>query len=104
MHPTRRDVLRAAAAAGLAAAPGVAQPPRPAWRPALLAYLARHARPGGGYAWDGEDEPHLTPTHATVGCYRVLGEPVPAAEKVAAFVRAGHPFRLKKLERDIRVF
>jgi hypothetical protein len=105
MKPTRRDVLRGAAAGlGAAAAPVLAQPVRLSWRQAVLAYLVRHARPDGGYAWAGEEDSHLTPTHAAVGCHRLLGEPVPAAGKVAAFVRAAHPFRLKKLERDLRVF
>jgi hypothetical protein len=104
MDPTRRDVLRTAAAGlGVAAVPALARE-RPAWQGAVLAYLARHARPDGGYAWAGEDESHLTPTHATVGCHVLLGEPVPAAVKVSAFVRTSHPFRLKKLERDLRVF
>ncbi len=43
------------------------------------------------------------PTHAAVGCYTLLAEPAPDRAK-AAFVRAGHPFRLKKLERELRVF
>jgi hypothetical protein len=103
MNPTRRDVLRTAAAGLAAAVPASAQP-RPAWRQAVLDYLARHARPDGGYAWPGEAESHLTPTHAAVRCFHLLSEPVPSAGNVAAFVRAGHPFRLKKLERDIRVF
>src|SRR5215213_2307429 len=103
MRPSRRDVLRTAAAGLAAAVPAGAQP-RPAWRLALLDYLARHARPDGGYAWPGEEVSHLTPTHAAVGCHQLLGAPVPAADRVAAFVRAGHPFRLKRLERDLRVF
>src|SRR5262245_15151852 len=102
--PTRRDVLRAAAAAGLGAAPVFAQPARPGWQPAVLAYVGRHTRPDGGFAWEDESDSHLTPTYAAVGSHKLLDEPVPAARKVAAFVRAGHPFRLKKLERDLRVF
>jgi hypothetical protein len=51
----------------------------------------------------GGAESHLTPTHAAVGCHVLLGEAVSAAAK-AAFVRAAHPFRLTKLERDLRVF
>lgn len=103
---SRRDLLRAAAAAGVCAllpAPVFAQAP-PAWRRAVTDYLGRHARPDGGYAWEGQAESHLTPTYAAVGCYHVLGQPVPAAADVARFVRAGHPFRRKTLERDIRVF
>jgi hypothetical protein len=98
---SRREALQAA---GLAALPAFAADAPAVRRKQVLDYLRQHSRPDGGFAWTGEEASHLTPTHAAVGCYRLLGEAVPDTAKVAAFVRTGHPFRLKKLERDLRCF
>ena len=39
---------------------------------AIAAYLETLAPQGGGYAWDELAEPHLTPTFAVIGVYRLL--------------------------------
>src|SRR5436309_1197660 len=103
---TRRTVLTATAAAGLGALlPRTAMARvRPAWHSAVLAYLQGLSRPDGGCAWDDQPESHLTPTFAAVGCYRVLGVDPPDKARLAEFVRTHHPFRVKKLERELRVF
>jgi hypothetical protein len=102
----RRTALKAAIAAGLGAAVSgrAAGQSRPGWQSAVLAYLERLVRPEGGYAWDDQADAHLTPTFAVIGCWRVLRHEAPAKARLADFIRSHHPFRLKKLERDIRVF
>ena len=105
--PSRRDALRAAAAGLTAAPPRSRQTGPPASRPGGgRSSRISNGSPGrtAGSPGTGQPESHLTPTFAAVGCYRLLGEPVAGPAKAAAFVRAGHPFRLKKLERDLRVF
>lgn len=74
------------------------------WRSALHSYLESLARPDGGYAWADQDEAHLTPTFAVVGCYRALGQFPPNKGRLAEFVRSHHPARLKKLEQERRAF
>jgi prenyltransferase beta subunit len=103
-HLTRRAALQTATAAGLSALLPAARAAAPGWRGAVLAYLGRLARPGGGFGWADQEEAHLTPTFAVVGCYTRLGEPVPDRANVARFVRDNHPSRLKKLEQEHRVF
>ncbi|HEY1378723.1 MAG TPA: prenyltransferase/squalene oxidase repeat-containing protein [Gemmataceae bacterium] len=105
-RPDRRTALKAAAAAGLSAtlSPRGVADGRPAWHTAVLNYLASLARPDGGYAWDDRADSHLTPTFAVIGCHRALGVEPPHKDRLADFVRTHHPFRIKKLERDIRVF
>src|SRR5690242_19886233 len=103
---TRRTALATAAAAGLDALlprTAVAQV-RPAWQSSVLNYLKGLSRPDGGYAWDDQPESHLTPTFAAIGCYRALGADPPDKVRLAEFVRTHHPFRVKKLERELRVF
>ena len=53
---TRRQVLKGIAALGaLGVLPRMpAARPSPAGRTRILAYLRRHARPDGGYAFDGQ--------------------------------------------------
>jgi hypothetical protein len=46
----------------------------------------------------------LTPTFAVIGCYHVLGQIPPRGKQLAQFVRNNHPYQLKKLERELRVF
>ena len=71
---------------------------------AVKAYLERLSRPDNGYAWDDQATSHLTPTFAVIGCYQLLGEEPPAKDKLAEFVASHHPFHLKKLERDLKVY
>jgi hypothetical protein len=108
---TRRTALKALAAGTLAAAfpqstraqfdPHAEDPP---FAPALLAYLQRLARPDGGYAWEDQDESHLTPTFAVIGCYHLLEQTPPDKLRLAHFVRAHHPGSRKKLEQEHREF
>ncbi len=106
----RRTVLRTAAAAGLetlfsAAALSRDDSGRSAASSAVLTYLAGLARPDGGYAWwEDQSQTHLTPTFAAVGCFRLLKHEPPNKAKLAEYIREHHPFRIKKLERDLRVF
>jgi hypothetical protein len=74
------------------------------WRTALRQYLERHARLDGGYAWEGQDRSHLTPTFAVIGCYRALGETPPRTASLVEFARTHHPSQLKKLEQEHREF
>src|SRR4051794_9417879 len=93
-HPSmgRRALLKAVAAFGLhtAANPAVfgrRADAQPLDRPALTGYLESLSRPDGGYAWEGQDASHLTPTFAVVGCYRLLGRMPPDPRAVAGFLR-----------------
>ena len=71
---------------------------------AVLRYLETRARPDGGYAWEDQEQSHLTPTFAVIGCYRALKQTPPNKAKLAEFVRTHHPRELKKLEQERRVF
>lgn len=106
---TRRQLLQSTAAGGIAASlASQAQSADPAddatWRDAILGYLKGLARPGGGYGWDDQDRPHLTPTFAVIGCYQLLGAEPPQSHELARFVLNHHPSRLKKLEQEHRSF
>ncbi len=70
----------------------------------VLRYLETHARPDGGYAWEDQQQSHLTPTFAVIGCYRRLGQSPPTPAPLAEFVRTHHPAQLKKLEQEHRIF
>ncbi|MBI5767332.1 MAG: prenyltransferase [Verrucomicrobia bacterium] len=70
----------------------------------VLRYLAAHARPDRGYAFEDQQRSHLTPTFAVIGCYRLLGESVPDQSALIEFVRTHHPRELKKLEQERRIF
>jgi hypothetical protein len=59
----------------------------------VAAYLEQHRRGDAGYGWAGDVTPQLTPTFAVVGCYQLLGMPVPDREKVATFVRTKYPMQ-----------
>lgn len=110
MTVSRRAWLKGVAAAGLA----TAVPRLFAWsagekhaggrRAALLAYLARQARPDGGFAFGDQQRSHLSATHAVIGSYRLLGETAPGREALIAFIRSHHPSALKKLNQPHRVF
>lgn len=99
---SRRAWLQVAAAA--VALPSVSARASTPAAEAVVGYLQTRARPGGGYAWDDLVEPHLTPTFAAIGCYRLLGVEPPGRPALAQFVRAHHPTRLKKLEQEHREF
>lgn len=108
MVVTRRTMLKTlAVAGGFTSWPGLifGQPARQdPGRPAVIAYLETLARPDGGYAWADQDDSHLTPTFAVIGCYRALRQDPPHKASLAEFVRTHHPSRLKKLEQERRVF
>ena len=57
----------------------------------MVAFLGRRRAASGGYGWNPGDPPHISPTFAAVGCYRLLDEEVPDARQVAEFVRAHYP-------------
>jgi hypothetical protein len=101
--PDRRTVLVAGAAA-LVAPPARGRAPLPRWQSDALAYLAKLARDGGGYGWDGAPYAHLTPTFAVVGAHHVLKQEPPEKAALVKFVRERHPFHIKKLERPLRGF
>jgi hypothetical protein len=106
----RRALLAAAASALLlpgCAGTGPAAAPSngaPQWRQSVLEYLQTLARPDGGYAWADQEQSHLTPTFAVIGCYKLLNHDLPDRKQLAAFVRDNHPSRLKKLEQERRAF
>lgn len=101
---SRRTLLRTAAAAGVCAAlPDVAAGAED-WQAAVTTYLESLARTDGGYAWPDQPQSHLTPTFAVIGCYRLLKRQPPKKDRLVEFVRTHHPFHVKKLERELRVF
>jgi Uncharacterized protein conserved in archaea len=108
MLPTRRELLKGLAAAGVVGllprsfaqgASGVTGA-----RTRVLDYLESLARPDDGYAFADQQRSHLTPTFATIACYRILGAEIPRRERLIEFVRTHHPRELKKLEQDRRIF
>src|SRR5262249_24358332 len=106
---SRREWLKAAAVAELCGiVPGIAhaQPAssRAGAHAPVVAYLAKLARPDGGYAWEDQEASHLSPTFAVIGCYKVLGQEPPNKPDLARYVRTQHPFHIKKLERDLKVY
>ena len=100
---TRRTLLKSAAAAGLCSALPRIRAAQPA-AAVVLDYLARHARPDGGFAWADQERSHLTPTYAVIGAYRLLGQMPPNRAALADYVRTHHPRELKKLEQERRIF
>ncbi len=104
---SRRAWLKAITCTGLVAAsfgPQLFSADVAGWREKILNYLARHARPDGGYAWADQEESHLTPTYAVTGCHKLLGQLPPEPKKLAEWVRTHHPLRKKKPEQDILSF
>src|SRR5215218_8900276 len=104
----RRDMLKAVALTGAGLSfPGAlfSQPARDSnWRSATLRYLQSLARADHGYAWEDQEQSHLTPTFAVIGCYRVLKQPIANKSALAEFVQTHHPAALKKLEQERRIF
>lgn len=75
------------------------------WQSAVLRYMESLARPGGGYAFDLQTDPHLTATYFAVGCYRLLGVEPPRKAELARFVRRAFPLPERRLkERPLRRF
>src|SRR4051794_20185399 len=79
---TRRGLL---AGAGLAVLNGRAA------SATTLEFLARRRNADGGYGWSRGEWSHITPTFAAVGCYRLLGQAIPEAARVAEFARSHYP-------------
>jgi hypothetical protein len=105
----RRQFFAGAAAIGLSAflpraARSQASNRESTWRKSVVSYLEHLARKGGGYGWDDQQRPHLTPTFAVIGCYHALGIAPPNSDLLVEFVRTHHPARLKKLEQEHRSF
>ena len=105
----RRDFLKAAGAAisvaalgGDATAGGGNQ--SALWIRNVLGYLESLRREDGGYAWPDQDRSHLTPSFAAIGCYHILECTPPDKKSLVEFIQTHHPFRIKKLERDLKVF
>jgi hypothetical protein len=74
------------------------------WVRQVCDYLEGLRRPDGGYVWPDQPRSHLTPSFAAVGCYHLLRREPPEKRALVEFLRTHHPFHLKKLERDLRVF
>jgi hypothetical protein len=103
----RRRFLAAAAMTGLgwAGANACAKAPSTSeLTDAVSSYLLARRTSDGRFGWHDLPRPHLTPTFAAIGCFQILGRPLPEPAKTAEFVREHHPFRIKRLERDLRVF
>lgn len=104
---TRRQALGGiAAVGGLGLLPRLhaADPIRGGGRDRVLAYLHRHARADGGYAFATQNRSHLTPTFAVIGAFRLLGVEPPEKRRLIEYVRTHHPRELKKLEQERRIF
>src|SRR5690606_30562143 len=101
----RRDVLKLSAVALPAVLAGRSSMVSAAELPQSVArYLEGLRQPDGGYGWGDWPRSHLTPTYGAIGCYHVLGRRPPDADRAAEFVRSNHPFRFKKLERELKGF
>ncbi|MEW4564393.1 prenyltransferase/squalene oxidase repeat-containing protein [Bremerella sp. JC770] len=104
----RRDMLKqcAAIAAVGSRCPNLAgqEPIRQNWHSRVTVYLANLARSDHGYAWEDQQESHLTPTYAAVGCLNLLKALPDDTKTLEAFVRANHPAAWKGLEQEHREF
>jgi len=105
----RRDFLKGAAAVmSLGTVSGCAKAlyggRSASWMADVAGYLESVRRPDGGYGWGAEERSHLTPSYAAAGCYHLMGQEPPNKNALAEYIRTHHPFRVKKLERDLRVF
>ncbi|MBA2116152.1 prenyltransferase/squalene oxidase repeat-containing protein [Bremerella alba] len=74
------------------------------WHIRAKDYLASLARSDNGYAWEDQQESHLTPTYAVVGCLHRLNALPDQTEKLEQFVRTHHPAAWKRLEQEHREF
>ena len=105
----RRDFLKAAGVVLSAAAMGGEATARTGkqsalWTRNILDYIESLRREDGGYAWPDQNRSHLTPSFAAIGCYHLLERTPPDKKSLVEFVLTHHPFRIKKLERDLKVF
>jgi hypothetical protein len=105
----RRDFLKTALGAVSLGAVGTdrmagGQRGANSWVEGICDYLESLRRPDGAYAWADQPRSHLTPSFAAVGCYHLLQREPPNKGTLVEFLRTHHPFRIKKLERDLRVF
>lgn len=103
---SRRTMLKSIVGAGIGAALPFHVPARDKsdWKRSLLDYLDALRRPDGGYAWPGQEDSHLTPTFATVGCFHLLQRAPPNKAQLVEFVRNHHPAQVRKLEQEQRIF
>ncbi len=105
----RRDFLKGAAAAmSLGSisryAKALAAGRSASWMADVAGYLESLRRSDGGYGWGDQERSHLTPSYAATGCYHLMGQEPPNKSALAEYIRTHHPFHVKKLERDLRVF
>jgi hypothetical protein len=105
----RRDFLKTAVGAlclavGRADGASAEQADFDSWAKSVCDYLETLWRADGGYAWADQAQSHLTPSFAAVGCYQLLRREPPRKAALIEFIRTHHPFHIKKLERDLRVF
>lgn len=104
----RRDVLKQCAAFGATASMRSSlmgkEPTRADWHSHVKTYLASLARSDHGYAWEDQQESHLTPTYAAVGCLHRLNALPDQTDNIEAFIRANHPAAWKGLEQEHREF
>lgn len=102
----RREWLQRMGAAGFVLAAGADDllAAEEIWKKQILRYLEKHKRADGGYAWADQEETHLTPTYAVIGCYTLLGVMPPESKALAEWVRTNHPLRKKKPEQEIQSF
>jgi len=105
----RRDFLKGAAAAmSLGTVSGCAKAlagrRSASWMADVAGYLESVRGADGGYGWWAGERSHLTPSYAAAGCYHLMGQEPPNKNTLAEYIRTHHPFRVKKLERDLRVF
>jgi len=104
----RRDFLKSAAAAMSLITIGkntaAVSEAQASWLDDTLDYLETLRRADGGYAWPEQMQSHLTPSYAVTGCYNLLERTPPDKDRLIRFIRENHPFRIKKLERDLKVF
>ncbi len=56
----------------------------------LAKYLETNAKSDGGYGWVDEPDSALTPTFATVGCYRLLKREPPRKAALVRYIRNYH--------------
>lgn len=105
---TRRDTLKTLALGGalmaLPRASGQSRGAEPGAARAILGYLQTLRKEEGGYGFEDQVLPHLTPTFAVIGCHRLLRATSPDKAQLTEWVRTHHPRELKKLEQERRVF
>lgn len=105
--PSRRKVIKFMVASGLTsflARPIHGQTEPSSGIDSLLAYLESLRKPEGGYAWQGQKIPHLTPTLYAIGCYHALGIEPPRKRELVEFVWSHHPQKVWPLSERRFIF